>query len=84
MIVSAKIEEKTAEIVAELKRLLRARGCRVSQIEILGKSVEFASEHMPEFVKKFEKEEDPLWRWASSPIKGPKVRSAEEIDRVVY
>jgi hypothetical protein len=27
---------------------------------------------------------DPLWKWASRPIKGSKVRAAEEIDRAVY
>lgn len=81
---SAKIEEKAAEMAAELKRHLRSKGYSTSQIKILSKSVEFAFERLPEFTKKFEEKEDPLWKWASTPIKGPKVRSTEEIDKVVY
>jgi hypothetical protein len=84
MAVSAKIGERAAERVAELKRYLRAKGYSTSQVEILSKSVEFAFERLPEFTKKFEEKEDPLWKWASKPVKGPKVRAAEEIDRVVY
>jgi len=84
MAVSAKIGERAAERAAELKRYLRAKGYSTSQVEILSKSVEFAFERLPEFTKKFEEKEDPLWKWASKPVKGPKVRAAEEIDRVVY
>lgn len=84
MAVSAKIEEKAAEIAAELKKHLRAKGYSASQIEVLSKGVEFAFEHLPEFLKKFEEKEDSLWKWASTPVKGPKVRAADEIDRVVY
>jgi hypothetical protein len=84
MVVSAKVGEKAAEKVAELKRHLRSMGYSTSHVEILSKSVEFAFEHLSEFTKKFEQKPDPLWEWASRPIKGPKVRAAEEIDRVVY
>jgi len=84
MAISAKIEERAAEKAAELKKYLRAKGYSTSQIEVLSKSVEFAFERLPEFTKKFEEKEDPLWKWASKPVKGPKVRAAEEIDKVVY
>ncbi len=84
MAISAKIEERAAERAAELKKYLRAKGYSTSQIEVLSKSVEFAFERLPEFTKKFEEKEDPLWKWASKPVKGPKVRAAEEIDKVVY
>jgi hypothetical protein len=84
MAISAKIEERAAEKAAELKKYLRARGYSTSQIEVLSKSVEFAFERLPEFTKKFEEKEDSLWKWASKPVKGPKVRAAEEIDKVVY
>jgi len=82
--VSAKIEERAAEIAADLKRHLRNKGYSASQIEVISKSVEFAFDRLPEFLKTFEKKEDPLWKWASKPVKGPKVRAAEEIDKVVY
>lgn len=84
MAISAKIEERAAEKAAELKKYLRAKGYSTSQIEVLSKSVKFAFERLPEFTKKFEEKEDPLWKWASKPVKGPKVRAAEEIDKVVY
>lgn len=84
MATSVKIEEKAAEMVAELKRDLRRKGYSASQIEILSKSVEFAFERLPEFTKKFEEKEDPLWVWASKPVSGPKARAAKEIDKVVY
>lgn len=84
MTVSAKIEKRAAEIAAELKKHLRDRGYSASQIEVLSKSIEFAFERLPEFLKKFEDKEDPLWAWASKPVKGPKTKAAKEIDKVVY
>jgi len=82
--VSAKIEERAAEMAAELKKHLRAKGYSASQIEVLSKSVEFAFERLPEFLKKFEEREDPFWKWASKPVRGPRTKAAEDIDRVVY
>jgi hypothetical protein len=84
MVVSVKIREEVVEKVAELKRRLRSMGCPTSLTDILSKGVEFAFEHLTQFTKIFEQKQDPLWEWASKPIRGPKVRAADEVDRVVY
>jgi protein associated with RNAse G/E len=84
MAVSVKIREDAAEKVAELKRYLRSMGYSTSLTDILSKSVEFAFEHLTEFTKIFEQRQDPLWEWAGKPIRGPKVRAADEVDRAVY